>query len=342
MPRRGQVSAGTVTGPFPGDSADPRGFPALWADFETWMAARGYSPATIRTRRHATAQLALWLSERGITRPADVTREVLERYQRHLFFYRKPDGQPLLTATQAARLQAIRPLFAWAARRKLITADPAAALELPRPPRRIPRSSLTAAEAEQILAMPDLATPLGLRDRAILEVFYATGIRRLELTRLALSDIDHMKVTLLIRAGKGARDRLLPLGERALAWLQKYLADARPLLCHDPAVTALFTAADGGPISKVRVGQLTHGYITAAGTGKTGSCHLFRHTMATLMLDGGADLRYVQEMLGHASVATTQIYTHVSITALQAVHARAHPGAAAEAAGTHPRPEAHP
>jgi integrase/recombinase XerD len=334
MPRRGQVKAGTVAGPFPGDPADPRGFPALWADFETHMAARGYSPATIRTRRHATAQLAAWLAERGITRPADVTREVLERYQRHLFYYRRPDtGQPLLLASQAQRLQAIRPLFAWAARRKLITADPAGVLELPRPPRRIPRSSLTAAEAEQVLAQPDLATPLGLRDRTIMEVFYATGIRRLELTRLALADIDHERCTILIRSGKGDRDRLLPLGERALAWLRKYLADARPVLCHDPAVTALFTASDGGPISKVRVGQLTHGYITAAGTGKTGSCHLFRHTMATLMLDGGADLRYVQEMLGHASVATTQIYTHVSITALQAVHARAHPGA-------HSRPEA--
>jgi integrase/recombinase XerD len=334
MPRRGQVTAGTVAGPFPGDGADPRGFPATWADFETWMAARGYAPATIRTRRHATAQLAFWLAERGITRPADVTREVLERYQRHLFFYRQPDGQPLLLSTQAARLTAIRPLFAWAARRRLILSDPAAALELPRPPRRLPSQVLTAAEAEAVLAQPDLSTVLGLRDRAILEVFYATGIRRLELARLALADIDHAKVTLLVRAGKGAKDRLLPLGERALAWVTRYLSDARPRLCHDPAVTALFTASDGGPISKFRVGQLTSGYITAAGTGKTGACHLFRHTMATLMLEGGADLRYVQEMLGHASVATTQVYTHVSITALQAVHARTHPGAA------HSRPQA--
>ena len=325
MPRRGQI-AGTVAGPFPGDPDDPRGFPVMWAQFETHMAARGYSPATIRTRRHATAQLASWLADRGITRPAEVTREVLERYQRHLFFYRKPDGQPLLTATQAARLTAIRPLFAWAVSRRLILTDPAAALELPRPPRRLPRQVLTAAEAEQILAQPDITTPLGLRDRATLEVFYATGIRRLELTRLHLADIDHAKATVMIRAGKGARDRLLPLGERALAWVDKYLADARPVLCRDPSQTALFTASDGGPISKVRVGQLTAGDITAAGTGKTGACHLFRHTMATLMLDGGADLRYVQEMLGHASVATTQIYTHVSITALQAVHARTHPG----------------
>lgn len=333
MPRRGQVSSGTIAGPFPGDPADPRGFPAMWADFETWMAARGYAPATIRTRRHATAQLAAWLADRGITRPADVTREVMERYQRHLFFYRQPDGQPLLTATQAQRLQAIRPLFAWAARRRLILADPAAVLELPRPPRRLPRQVLTAAEAEQVLAQPDIATPLGLRDRAILEVFYATGIRRLELTRLVLADIDHQRCTVLIRSGKGDRDRLLPLGERALAWITRYLSGARPVLCRDPAATAVFLAADGGPISKVRVGQLTHDYIAASAVGKTGSCHLLRHTMATLMLEGGADLRYVQQMLGHARLDTTQIYTRVSITALAAVHAATHPGA-------HPRPEA--
>lgn len=332
MPRRGEVK-GTVAGPFPGDAGDRLGFAVLWAEFETHMAARGYSPATIRSRRHATAQLVIWLADRGISRPAEVTREVLERYQRHLFYYRQPSGQPLLTASQAQRLRAIRPFFAWAASRRLIIADPAAVLELPRPARRLPRSSLTAAEAEQILAVPDLGSPLGLRDRAILEILYATGIRRLELTRLAVSDIDHARVTVFIRAGKGARDRLIPLGGRALAWIDKYLDGARPHLARDPAVTVLFVAADGGPVSRFRVGQLVHDYILASGVGKTGSCHLFRHTMATLMLDGGADLRYVQEMLGHASVATTQIYTHVSVAALAAVHARTHPGVAGETRG---------
>ena len=199
MPRRGQL-AHTITGPFPGDSSDPGGFPALWAEFETHMAVRGYSPATIRTRRHATAQLTLWLAGRGISRPGSVSRETLERYQRHLFYYRQPDGQPLLAASQAARLRAIRPFFAWAARRRLILADPAAGLELPRTPRRLPRHILTPAEAEQILAQPDITTPLGLRDRAILELFYATGIRRLELTKLALADIDRQRVTVLIRS----------------------------------------------------------------------------------------------------------------------------------------------
>lgn len=127
------------------------------------MAARGYTAATIRTRRHAAAQLALWLAERSITRPADVTREVLEAYQRHLHYHRKPDGQPLLAASQAQRLSAVRPFFAWAAARRLILASHAAALELPRPPRRLPRATLAAAEAEAVLAVPDVTTTLGLR-----------------------------------------------------------------------------------------------------------------------------------------------------------------------------------
>lgn len=160
MPRRGEIR-GTVAGPFPGDGADPRAFPALWAQYETHMAARGYAPATIRTRRHATAQLAAWLADRGVTRPAEVTREILEACQRHLYHYRKPGGQPLLAASQAQRLRAIRPFFAWAAFRRLILASPAAALELPRPPRRLPRATLTAAEAETVLAVPDTATDAG-------------------------------------------------------------------------------------------------------------------------------------------------------------------------------------
>ncbi len=324
MPRRGQL-VHTIADPFPGDS-DPRGFAVLWAEFETHMTARGFAPATIRSRRHATAQLALWLADRGISRPAEVTREVLERYQRHLFYYRQPNGQPLLLASQASRMRAIRPFFAWAASRRLILADPAASLELPRPDQRLPRQVLTADEAEAILAVPDITSPLGLRDRVILETFYATGIRRLELARLHLADIDHERVTVLIRSGKGRKDRLLPLGDRALGWIDRYLADARPVLARGSSEQALFVTAAATPMSKVRVGQLTHDYLQRSGAGKAGSCHVFRHTMATLMLDGGADIRYVQQMLGHASLDTTQVYTHVSIGALAAVHARTHPG----------------
>ena len=327
MPRRGQVTAGAI-GPFPGDTSDRRGFPVMWADFETWMAARGYSPATIRTRRHATAQLAAWLAERGITRPAEVTREMLERYQRHLFFYRKPDGQPLLTAIPgrpadrdpaAVRLGRLPPPDPGRPRRRAGTAPPAPPAAPPGPVRR--RGRGRPGSAGPVLA----ARPAGPGHPGSLLRHRHPPPRADPPARWPTSTTR--RCTVLIRAGKGAAG---PAAAARRAGPGRGSPATWPthdrVLCRDPAVTALFVASDGGPISKVRVGQLAHGYIAASGTGKTGACHLFRHTMATLMLDGGADLRYVQEMLGHASVATTQIYTHVSITALQAVHARTHPG----------------
>lgn len=161
----------------------------------------------------------------------------------------------------------------------------------------------------------------------MLEVLYATGIRRSELAHLAVFDLDVDRQTLLVRQGKGKRDRMVPIGQRALAWLARYLATARPVLVVEPDDGALFVSADGIAFSPDRLTQIVGGYVTASGVGKQGACHLFRHTMATLMLEGGADIRYIQAMLGHAELSTTQIYTQVSIRALQAVHAATHPAA---------------
>jgi integrase/recombinase XerD len=169
-----------------------------------------------------------------------------------------------------------------------------------------------------------------VRDRAILEVFYSTGIRRSELAHLAVTDIDHERATLLVRQGKGKKDRLIPVGERALAWVHRYLAEVRPKLAvaGDDDGT-LFLSADGMPFALDALTRLASQYVKASGVPKTGACHLFRHTMATLMLEGGADIRYIQAMLGHAELSTTQIYAQVSVRALQAVHSATHPAAAA-------------
>ncbi len=290
----------------PGDRADLAGFPRLVEEFCEDMAARGYSPRTIGNRRAMLSFLAAWLGERGITRPADVTRPVLESYQRHLFRYRKKNGGPLSFRSQSQRLLAVRAFFKWAARQRHVLHNPASEIELPKAERRLPRPSLTAAEAELVLAQPDVSGPLGVRDRAILEVFYSTGIRRSELANLAVTDIDHDRQTLLVRQGKGRQDRMIPIGQRALAWTGKYLAEARPKLALGDDDGSLFLTAEGEPFSLDR---------------------LFRHTMATLMLEGGADIRYIQAMLGHARLDTTQIYAQVSVRALQAIHAATHPAA---------------
>jgi integrase/recombinase XerD len=184
---------------------------------------------------------------------------------------------------------------------------------------------LNANEAERVLRMPNRRSALGLRDRAVLEVLYSSGLRRAELTQLRIGDVDAERRVVFVHLGKGQRDRVVPIGRRALRWVQRYLRRARPLLLRGSDCGALFVTSRGGRLPLNRLSERVHRYIEAAGIGKAGSCHLFRHTMATLLLEGGADVRGVQEMLGHANLSTTARYTHVSIARLQAVHARAHP-----------------
>ena len=208
--------------------------------------------------------------DRGITRPADVTTTVLEGFQRHLWRHRKANGDPLGFRSQQQHLIAVRQLFKWLARQKRIRSNPAAELELPKGPTRLPRSFLSVEEAETVLALPDLGTPLGVRDRVVLEVLYATGIRRSEFARLALYDVSLPRRTLLIREGKGARDRVVPLGERATAWLSRYLAETRPALCNNPVETALFVSAQGTPICLAWFTALVHDYVDKPPSARAG------------------------------------------------------------------------
>jgi integrase/recombinase XerD len=185
----------------------------------------------------------------------------------------------------------------------------------------------------------NLDEPMGVRDRAILETLYSTGMRRRELIGLQLFDLDRERGTVMIRQGKGKKDRMIPIGERALTWIDRYQHEVRPGLVvgRDPAVlSTLFLTHLGEPFTPNRLTQLVRGYIQAADLGKSGSCHLFRHTMATLMLENGADIRYIQAMLGHAELSTTQIYTQVSIRKLKEIHTATHPGKLRKAPAVRP------
>ena len=290
-----------------------------------WLETRNYASGTLHNNRLYVGRFIDWLAERGVTRAQDVTRPMLERYQRVLFHHRKADGLPLSFAGQHVRLVTIQGFFKWLCRKYHITANPAADLELPKVEKRLPRQVLTAHEAEQILNQPDLATPIGQRDRAVLEILYSTGMRRKELTGLRLYDFDLERGTVMIREGKGKKDRLLPLGARAAAWLNKYLEETRPKLVVEPDEREVFLCVSGRGLTPGVLGNLVHQYVKQSGVGKVGSCHLFRHAMATLMLENGADLRYVQQMLGHARLNTTEIYTHVNIRKLIEVHQLTHP-----------------
>jgi integrase/recombinase XerD len=192
---------------------------------------------------------------------------------------------------------------------------------------------LTQGQAEHLLAQPPVTEPLGLRDRVILEVFYATGIRRTELSRLDTGDLDRKAGLLRVRHGKGRKQRIVPVGRRALFWLDRYIHESRPLLLVPPPTDRLFLSATGKPLWPDTLTQLVKVYLLKAGIEKAGACHLLRHTMATLMLENGADIRYIQEMLGHARLDATQIYTHVSIERLKMIHQATHPGARLEGQG---------
>jgi integrase/recombinase XerD len=180
---------------------------------------------------------------------------------------------------------------------------------------------------ETVLAVPDVTTAVGLRDRAIMETLYSTGIRRMELTHLTIQDIDRDRGTVMVREGKGKKDRIVPIGDRALAWIAAYRDRARPeLLGDNPDIGALFLNNLGNPLRPFHLTMLTKGYINKADIGKEGSCHIFRHSCATILLEGGMDTRHIQEILGHASLESTQIYTRVSIQRLKALHTAIHPG----------------
>lgn len=314
------------------DRSDARTLASLADQWLARLETRAYSPRTVAVRVWALRAFLAWAEPRALLRPAQIDKLALEGFQRHLWAYRKDNGQPLAVVTQRGHLGAVQGFFAWLCRENLLPANPAADLELPRKqPRALPRG-LSLAEVEKILAVPDVADPLGVRDRAILETLYGTGLRRLELVNLDVGDVDRTRGLVLVRRGKGGKDRLAPLGAQALAWIERYLEKCRPLLEVSASERALFLSGYGGRLNPNYLGNWVRKTIDQAQLDKTGSCHLFRHACATHLLENGADLRMIQELLGHARLDTTQIYTAVSITQLREVHARCHPRGAAKSA----------
>jgi integrase/recombinase XerD len=297
------------------------------AEYVGWLQVHNYADTTVACRIRYLTYFTEFCHQRGVERPQQVTLDLLQAYQQRLYEHRKRDGEPLTVATQAQRLVTVTHFFTWLRRSGLVLANPASDLVMPKPDRRLPEATLSATEMSRLLAAPVISQPLGLRDRAVLEVFYSCGLRRAELIELAVDDIDFDRGTVFVRHGKGAKDRYVPIGERALFWLRLYLDLVRPRFALDDRVDQLFLSSVGKPLCADWLSRRIRRYLAAAGIHKGGSCHLLRHTVATLMLEGGADIRYVAEMLGHARLETTQRYTRVSIDRLRLVHATSHPAA---------------
>ena len=279
----------------PSNPPTPPSCDELQRRFLEQMRMRNCSPRTLIQWTYSLGRLIAWLSDHGIDSVDEVTPHVLSAYRRHLYHYRNPrNGQPIKFATQSMYLMAVRRWFHWLAEEQLIGSNPAAKLELPKEEHRLPGDVLTLQEAEAILNATDVTTPLGIRDRAIMETLYSTAMRCGECLALDVYDISAERGVITIRQGKGRKDRVVPIGERALAWIATYLADVRPALVTHTNETVLFVSSRGLRFGRNHLSYVVRRYIEKAGITKKGACHLFRHTAATLMMERGADVLALQ------------------------------------------------
>lgn len=308
-----------------GDDSDPRGFWLLLLDHVEHLKVRNYASDTIRIRANYVRAFARWCLDRDLSQPGLITKPILESYQRHLFRYRKENDQPLSWRSQTMHLAQVNQFFRYLVKMNHLPFNPASEIELPKQPKSLPKAILSPDEVERILAEPDATTTLGLRDRAILETFYSCGIRRAELCRLRLDNIDVERKAIFINNGKGQKDRYVPVGLRALLWIARYIESSRDKLLLDQKEPTLFLTKDGKPLNPDSLTEYARKYVQSSGVEKQGACHIFRHTMATLMLENGADIRYIQAILGHERLETTQIYTRTSLRKLLEVHSATHP-----------------
>lgn len=289
------------------------------------MRVKGYSESTLHRRESDVRRFAGWCDERSLTHPNQITKPILEQYQRYLYYYRQArNNRPLSPTSQNHYLTSVRMFFKYLTRQNYLLYNPASELDIIKAAPSLP-VILSEDEIERLMAQPDTNTESGVRDRAILELFYSTGLRRSELCNLTLHDLSLTRKTVMVRKGKGNKDRLIPVGQRAINWITHYLDKVRDGLLIDISNDTLFLNDYGDAFRDNKLGDKVKRFMVNAGLDVPGSCHLLRHAMATHMLENGAEMRYIQAMLGHANLSATQMYTHVSIRKLQEIHAATHP-----------------
>jgi integrase/recombinase XerC len=286
---------------------------------EHLRATRGASPHTLRAYGRDLAELLDFLEEREIDDPADVTPRTLRAFLARL------DDRGLARASIQRTLSSVRGLFRHLLERGIVRVHPATGLRQARQARPLP-GCLERGEVEALLASPDPATPVGRRDRALFEVMYSAGTRAAETIGLDRGDVDLRREVARVR-GKGRRERLAALGTHAREALSAYLDDPDRPLPVPRAANAVFLNLRGGRLTTRSLGRIVERHVAAAGLLRRATPHTLRHSFATHLLDAGADLKTVQELLGHKNLTTTQIYTHVSIERLRGIYEQAHPRA---------------
>lgn len=304
--------------------------------FLAHVKAKGYSPTTQAIYRVRLGEFFDFLREQGIPEVKRVGRETLKAYQLHVFQDKKPDGTPYSHSTGALRIRALKRFFEWLEATQQILYNPSDKLPEPKREYRIPRNVLTEEQMGRLLEQPDLSDPWGIRDKAMLELLYSTGVRLGELVKLTLLDVDLQGGVVRVNQGKGAKDRVVPMGDTAIRFLKEYLTKVRPTVSqrfNGPRLRVpgkcpsdrLFLGKGGKPYNPLMVGRRIREYADKAGITGQVSPHTFRHSFATHLVKSGADIQAVARMLGHKHLRVTQMYTRVAGVDVKKTHREAHP-----------------
>lgn len=294
-----------------------------------WMVATRYAEETVKGTASDMSWLLRYLEGQGIDRIADVTTEVLEDYSLCLRRQRntRHEDRKISLAQVLHRLFSAKRFFGWLLEQMVILINPAEDLDLPRLPVSLPQTILTQKEAQRLMDAPELKSPIGYRDKAILEVVYSTGIRVSELFKLKVTDFDPKSRTLFVRQGKGGKDRILSLPMIAAGYLKEYIERVRPKfiksLKHDEGI--LFLTYTGRPLNINKMTEIFKRTTKAAGIDKRVTAMVLRHTIASHLLENGMDIRYIQEFMGHERLSTTQIYSKVTLHGLRKMYNKSHP-----------------
>jgi integrase/recombinase XerD len=305
--------------------------------FKQHLQAHGRSPATVELY---TDQARIFLQTVAADDIKAVTKNDIETYIEGLYSHKTDKGKPYTTGTICTKVRAVKRLFEYLEAANIIFINPAESIREPQKQKSLPRNVLTRKEMEKILDQPNLGLMTGIRDRAVLEVFYSTGIRLEELCALTVFDADLQGGMIRVNKGKGGKDRVVPMGRHAVKCLREYITKARPRLTRNNRKTRhLFINCYGNPLSSQVVGIMIRTCARKAGIGKQVTAHCLRHTFATALVKNGADIRAVQKMLGHVDLKTTQQYIRSLGLDIKAVHQKTHPRERDKAAKETARPD---
>jgi integrase/recombinase XerD len=304
---------------------NPMKINTLIAEYLRYLKALGRSPYTIRGARFVLADFVRFLEGEKITRIDQLSHEVMLEYQQEQAFRQSAKGSLLSLRTQEKRLSTAKGFTRFLKQHDYLVSDPGERIRLPKQPKLLPRVILSADEIKKLLDAPDMRTNNGYRNRIVLEILYDTAIRRLELAGVKIEHLDLVHGYVLIKNGKGDKDRVVPLSDRVCKLIRTYIIGVRPEYVFENDSGYLILNRWGGQMNPNGIWQIVKRCAVLAKIKKNVTTHTFRHTCATHMLKNGAPVRHLQEMLGHESLESTQIYTRVTINDLKKIHAKYHP-----------------